>query len=353
MKSSHLRNIERNDMPTDEQLEVVRRAIEWIKANVEPRPTSSAEALYDQMESQCDTLAVIYVPFDVSNRGHFVDRGQILDYAITCGPGRVLDFGPGEGWPSLLMAPMVDEVVGVDGSKRRVEACTRNAKRMGLGNTSFVHVPPGAPLPFDDESFDGVTAGSSIEQTPDAKATLRELCRVLKPGGRLRMHYESLSYYAGGQERELHVGSAGDLMVYDRHLEEEYVKHLNLTFDLPEAEVLAVFLRHGVEPPNATSEVLADLKPHMTDAVTWTTRHPSCRTLLRWLPEVGFSSAQATYDGGWFARRLFDRLPEAKRPHEMSAVDEMLRPLVDVVVTMERPPIAPPSEWEPWVTAVR
>ena len=333
--------------------DVIRGAIEWIQKNVELRQSSSAESLYDRMESQCSILPVIYVPFDAGVRGHFVDRGQILDYTITCGPGRVLDFGPGEGWPSLLMAPMVEEVVGVDGSRRRVEACTRNAKRLGIGNASFVHVPPGESLPFEDASFGGVTAGSSIEQTPEAKATLAELCRVLKPGGRLRMHYESLSYYAGGGERELSVGEGGDLMIYDRHIEQEHVEHIKLMFDLSEAEILGVFARHGQEPPNATPAVLTDLKPHMTEAVTWTGRHPSCRTLLKWLPEVGFSSAQASYDGGWFAKRLFDRLPESKRPREMEAVDEMLRPLVEVVVTMEAPPVAAPGEWEPWVTAVK
>ena len=344
-------------MPTDEQLEVVRRAVEWIEANVEVRQSTSAEVLYDHMESQSAwQLAVIYVPFDTANRGHFVDRGQILDYALLCGPGRVLDFGPGDGWPSLLMAPMVEEVIAVDGSQRRVEVCTRNAKRMGLGNASFVHVPPGERLPFEDASFDGVTAASSVEQTPDAKATLRELCRVLKPGGRLRMHCESLNYYGTGHRSELLVGERdgrGDLMVYDRHIDEEYVDHYVLTFDLSEAETIAVFTRHGERPPNATAGVLADLKPHVTEAVTWRGRHPSCRTLLKWLPEVGFRSARATYDGGWFAERLFDRLPEERRPGEMEAVDEMLRPLVEVVVTMERPPAAAPGEWEPWVTAVK
>jgi SAM-dependent methyltransferase len=309
------------------------------------------------MESQSgEQLPVIYVPFDSSVRGHFVDRGQILDYALIAGPGRVLDFGPGDGWPSLLMAPMVQDVVGVDGSARRVEVCMENARKLGLKNASFVHVPPGRPLPFEDASFGGVTAGSSIEQTPDAKATLRELCRVLKTGGRLRMHYESLSFYGTGRRPELLVGEAdgrGDLMIYDRHIAEEYVKHIVLTFDLSEAKIIEVFARHGVEPPNATPEVLVDLKPHITDAVTWTTRHPSCASWLRLLQDVGFSSAQATYDGGWFAKRLFDRLPESKRPREMAAVDEMLRALVEVVVTMERPPTTTPGEWEPWITAVK
>jgi SAM-dependent methyltransferase len=336
--------------------DVLRRAIEWIKANVELTDSNSVESLYDHMESQSgEQLPVIYVPFDAQTRGHFVDRGQIIDYAVVCGPGRVLDLGPGDGWPSLLMAPMVEEVVGVDGSKRRVDVCTENARRLGIQNASFVHVPPGEPLPFEDESFDGVAAASSIEQTPDPETTLRELYRVLKPGGRLRMHYESLGYYSGGAERELHIGEdrgTGDILIFDRHIEQEHVQHYQLAFDIPAEAVREVFARRGVEPPNATPEVLGDLRPHITDAATWITQHPSCRSWLLMLRKAGFSSAATTYDGGWFAHRLFDRLPEAKRPRQIDAVDEMLRPLVEVVVTMEAPSVSAPGGWEPLITAV-
>jgi len=335
--------------------DAIRNAVDWIREHVELRESTSAESLYDHMESQSgEQLSVIYVPFDAGIRGHFVDRGQIIDYAVLCGPGRVLDFGPGDGWPSLLMAPMVEEVVGVDGSARRVEVCTENARRLGIENARFVHVPPGDSLPFEDESFGGVTAASSIEQTPDPQATLSELCRVLKPGGRLRMHYESLGCYVGGQERELEVGSAADagkLTIYDRHVDQEYVDHYALTFDIPKEAVNAVFVRHGVQPPFATPKVLPHLQPHITDAATWRTRHPSCRSWVEMLREAGFSSAIPTYDGGWFAWRLFDRLPGPKRPREMAAVDEMLRTLVEVVVTMEAPPSAAPGEWEPGITA--
>lgn len=335
--------------------DAIRNAIEWVRQHVELRDSTSAESLYDHMESQSgEQLAVIYVPFDASVRGHFVDRGQIIDYAVVCGPGRVLDFGPGDGWPSLLMAPMVEEVVGVDGSARRVEVCTENARRLGIENARFVHVPPGEALPFEDASFDGVAAASSIEQTPNAKATLAELCRVLKPGGRLRMYYESLGGYSGGAERELHIRedrATGDILIFDRHIEQEYVEHYQLAFDMPAEAVREVFARHGVEPPFATPEALSDLQPHLTDAVTWRTQHPSCCSWVRLLREVGFSSAVATYDGGWFARRLFDRLVGPKRPRETDAVDEMLRPLVEVVVTMAAPPSAAPGEWEPCITA--
>ena len=334
--------------------------VEWILANVRLRPSSAAEFWYDRMESQSGRrLPVIYEPFDGRNPGHFADRGQILDFASVAGGGRVLDFGPGDGWPALLMAPLADEVVGVDGSRRRVEVCADNARRLGLGDARFVHVPPGQPLPLEDGSFGGATASSSVEQTPDPRATLRELCRVLAPGGRLRMHYESLAYYRGRGERALALGDRGEgptrLLVFNRRIDEERVLHYGLLVDFSGAEVEEVFSRDGSRPSYAglTPRVLAELRAHLVDAATWTTLHPSCRTLLGWLVEAGFRSATPTYDGGWLARRLFERLPEPERPVELSAVDRLLWPLVEVVAGMEAPSAARPGEWEPWVTAVK
>lgn len=331
--------------------------IAWIRAHVELRETNSADALYDHMESQSGrSLPPIYVPFDGKQRGHFIDRGQILDFATSTGGGRVLDFGPGDGWPSLLLAPMVDEVVGVDGSRKRVEICTENARRLGITNVRFIHVPPGQSLPFDDDSFGGVTAASSVEQTPDPKATLKELYRLLKPDGRLRMHYESLSHYRGGQEREVNVNVDDEgLTIYDRHLDEEYVRHYNLFLDLTREEIRAIIGcgNSAASYEALTPDVLSALCARLRYAESWTTIHPSCRTLLKWLTEIGFRSAQATHNGGWFAGRLYDGMGDAQRPSEMQAVDEMLRPLAEVVATMEAPPIAQPGQWEPWITATK
>jgi ubiquinone/menaquinone biosynthesis C-methylase UbiE len=350
-------------MPPKRKAGPGRGLVDWIAANVTLRAADSAEAMYDQMESQSgEQLPVIYVRFDSRNRGHFTDRGQVLDFAGHAGGGRVLDFGPGDGWPSLLMAPMVNEVVGVDGSRKRFEVCTANASRLGLSNVNFVHVPPGQPLPFEEGSFDGVTAASSVEQTPDAYATLREFYRVLKPGGALRMSYESLGYYLGEsacaatlQPYDTERGPGSSLWVYDRDFGAERVTHYVLEFDLSLPEVEQLLTRHEAETSaeGLDQAVLSDLRPHIVGAVTWIGQHPSCNTLLRWLPEIGFSSARATYDGGWFAGRLFDRLGESRRPTEMAEVDEMLRPLVEVVVTMDSPRRGGSREWDPWVTAVK
>ena len=334
------------------------QAIRWIRDNLDVKQSNSVEFIFDQMASQSGrSLAVIYQPFDATRRGHFIDRGQILDFALHADCGRVLDFGPGDGWPALLIAPMVEQVVGVEGSKRRAEVCDRNAERLGIVNASFVHVAPGRPLPFEDESFDAVTAASSIEQTPDPKATLAELYRVLRRHGRLRMHYESLGFYRDGRQREL-AGLWIDpdrarLIVYDRHVDEGLVRHFGLATDLSAADVEALFARHcqKVSMAGLTPDVLAELAPHVIEAAQWTMRHPACSTWLAWLTEIGFREASPTFDGGWFAGRLFDRLPPAEIPADIEAVDDCLRPLVETVITMEAPQTAAAGNWEHWITA--
>ena len=72
-----------------------------------------------------------------------------------------------------------------------------------------------------------------------------------------------------------------------------------------------------------------------------------------WLSKAGFSSATPTYNGGGFAGSLFDVLPESQRPEQMPAVDELLRPAVQVVTAMRAPAEALPGEWDPMIVAVK
>ena len=88
-----------------------------IDAEFQPTRCDSAD-FYDEMDSQSAfQLAEIYQPFDVGKRLHWRDEGHILDYlrATEAKDGRVLDFGPGDGWPSLGLARYASQVVGVDG----------------------------------------------------------------------------------------------------------------------------------------------------------------------------------------------------------------------------------------------
>jgi len=327
---------------------------EWINSYLQPELCTSDKFIYDDMESQSGrSLPVIYQPFDGSQRGHWRDRGSLFDflYAVQGEGKKLLDFGPGDGWPSLILAPYAAEVVGVDGSFRRVAVCTANAARLGLANTYFIHVPAGSPLPFADNSFDGVMAASSVEQSPQPWRTLEELFRVLKPGGRLRIAYEALNRYREGKEQEVWFGSINDrqcwLILYDRDIAGEQVVQYRLTLDMP-AKELEKIAAGPLTFDRATVPLLEQVRPAIIDARVCTTQHPSGKTLATWLAEIGFHEVTPSHAGNVFAGRLFDVLAEESRPHTLEGVDALLRPLVKVVVTMRAP-----LELDPPITAVK
>jgi SAM-dependent methyltransferase len=335
--------------------------LDWITTTLNPRETDSEEFFYDEMESQSGfCLPLIYQPFDAGSIGHWHDRGSMFDFLhATEGQGkRLLDFGPGDGWPSLIIAPYAREVIGVDGSERRVQVCAQNAARMGISNASFRHVSPGSPLPFEDDSFDGVMAASSVEQTPDPQAALRELFRVLRPGGRLRIWYENLGAYRGGQERQIDIDalSAGGsrVVIYDRQVEKERAQMLRLDVDLPEPEARALFEpeARGAGWGEPAPAMQSALRAHTRLALACTLTHPSGETMARWLREIGFRQVQPTHSGAWFAGQLFHQLRPEDRPTTLEGVDALLEPLVKVVVQMDAP-LRTTRGWDPMITAVK
>jgi SAM-dependent methyltransferase len=327
---------------------------EWINTRLHPQRCTSDRLIYDDMDSQSGrSLPVIYQPFDGSQRSHWCDRGSLFDFlCATRGAGkRLLDFGPGDGWPSLIVAPFAGEVVGVDASRRRVEVCTENAARLGITNARFVFVPPGTPLPFDDNSFDGAMAASSVEQSPDPRTALRELQRVLKPGGRLRMTYEALNGYRNGLERDAWFsrlsGQRCHIILYDRDIEHERVVQYNLVFALS-AEALTGQAGGPIELERITLPLLEQVRESIIAARVCTTFHPSGKTLGAWLAEMGFREVIPSHDGSDFAGRLWDALPEERRPRALEAVDALLQPTVQAVIGL-----AAPLALDPPITAVK
>src|SRR5919106_419571 len=103
-------------------------------------------------------------------------------------PGeRVLEIGPGTGYHSLPVARWISpggtlEVVDV--IPEWLDHTVREAERRGLTNI----VPTRADaisLPFEDRTFDCAFLVQVLGEVPDRGAALRELGRVLRPGGRV------------------------------------------------------------------------------------------------------------------------------------------------------------------------
>ena len=319
---------------------------EWIEAELKPEVCTSDRFIYDDMDSQSGrSLPVIYQPFDGSQRSHWRDRGSLFDFlhAVRGAGQRLLDFGPGDGWPSLIVAPYASEVVGVDGSRRRVQVCTENAARLGLANAHFQYVAPSSALPFADNSFDGVMAASSVEQSPDPRRTLAELYRVLKPEGRLRMCYESFTRHRAGRVRACETWAMdarhSRLILYNRDFALERAVQYSLSFALSETELIAALAQPArqIQFDDLTLPLMQSICPTLIDARVCTTLHASGKTLAAWLGEIGFRAVLPTQDGGDFAGDLFAAYPENQRPRQLSAIDAVLHPAVKVVVEMPAP----------------
>ena len=99
---------------------------------------------------------------------------------------RLLDVGCGPGTITVDLARRVapGEVVGLDVAADVVAQATTLAEESGLGNVRFATGDVYA-LDHDDASFDVVHAHQVLQHLSDPVAALRELRRVLKPGGLL------------------------------------------------------------------------------------------------------------------------------------------------------------------------
>jgi demethylmenaquinone methyltransferase/2-methoxy-6-polyprenyl-1,4-benzoquinol methylase len=101
---------------------------------------------------------------------------------------RALDLACGTGDLALDLARRtpVGDVVGIDASARMIAAAERRlaATRDGSARVRF-HVGDMMRLDVPDRSVDLVTIGYGLRNAPDAGAALREIRRVLRPGGRL------------------------------------------------------------------------------------------------------------------------------------------------------------------------
>jgi len=122
---------------------------------------------------------------------------------VTLG-GRVLDAGCGGGGMPLSLAEEADRVVGIDLAPRFRDAGRRLASERGLANLHFAQAD-GQALPFADASFDLVFSHAVIEHVADAARYLRELARVLRPGGRMYLSTAPYLSFAGAHLPRLKI----------------------------------------------------------------------------------------------------------------------------------------------------
>jgi ubiquinone/menaquinone biosynthesis C-methylase UbiE len=104
-----------------------------------------------------------------------------------------LDAGCGTGDHTARIALNGARCVGIDISESILEDARRRIARQGLHGRASFQQEKLEGLSFPDDSFDFVHCRGVLMHIPDWERALAELCRVLKPGGRLAIIESNLS----------------------------------------------------------------------------------------------------------------------------------------------------------------
>lgn len=117
-----------------------------------------------------------------------IDKGwrrKAIDQLRALKPLRILDVATGTGDFALeAMQLKPQKVIGVDISEGMLDVGRKKVHARGLDNVVTLQYGDSENLPFDDGSFDAITVAFGVRNFEDLRQGLREIYRVLRPGGK-------------------------------------------------------------------------------------------------------------------------------------------------------------------------
>lgn len=153
------------------------------------KPYAGNQQKGEQMEAMFDRIAPAY---DLLNHlmSWGIDKGwrrKAIDALGRHKPQRILDIATGTGDFALLAASRIQprQIIGADLSEGMMQVGRQKTEAAGLAHTISFQREDCMRLSFPDQSFDAVTVAYGVRNYEDLDAGLREMRRVLKPGGHL------------------------------------------------------------------------------------------------------------------------------------------------------------------------
>lgn len=176
-----------------------------------------------------------------------------IDALLDLKPGMsVLDAGCGQGVVGCYLATKNDiDLTGITITPHEVKSATNRAKELGVEEKTRFMLSDYATTPFEDATFDRIYTTESLSHAPDVNQVIKELSRVLKPGGvavfaEYEMHHQDFDaemarlaeiiknhaaihgVYQFGKGQFLNTLKSNGLEVLDEH---DWTKNVKPSFD--------------------------------------------------------------------------------------------------------------------------
>lgn len=136
--------------------------------------------MFDNISKDYDGLnRVISLGIDVSW------RKKVVKLVGENNPKQILDIATGTGDLAIMMAELNSErIVGLDISEGMLNVGKQKIKKVNLSKKIKMVVGDSENIPFDDNTFDAITVSFGVRNFENLDKGLKEILRVLKPGGK-------------------------------------------------------------------------------------------------------------------------------------------------------------------------
>jgi len=151
-------------------------------AEITRSPRGGSGEMFDAIAHRYDLLNRL-MSFGIDKRW----RRKTVAALRLDGPARVLDLATRTGDLAIEIVRSHPEatVVGIDPSVGMVEVGRKKVAERGWTDKIDLRIGDAQALEVGDREFDGCTIAFGIRNVPDRAAALREMARVVKPGGRI------------------------------------------------------------------------------------------------------------------------------------------------------------------------
>ena len=185
-----------------------------------------------QVEQMFDNIAPTYDKLN-HRLSWDIDKGwrkKAIKALAPYQPQSLLDIATGTGDFAILAAQMLhpQRLVGADISEGMMEIGRQKVKALGLDKVVTFEKEDCLHLSYDSDTFDAVTAAFGIRNFADLDAGLREMCRVLKPGGHLSI-IELTTPVTFPMKQLFHIYSHTVLPIYGRLISKDTSAYSYLT----------------------------------------------------------------------------------------------------------------------------